>query len=144
MLRQIEFSKDENPHARKQSIRQMCKLLNDGISKDDMILFQDRIFEMTYDADSEVRLLAVSELCPCRVKNNIDTLWKRVFELVHDENPLIRSRVLHIICDGSPSEYETQVMESLDILHKDKDKEVRKVANRVMASIKATGKWNIL
>lgn len=144
MLRQIDFSKDTNPYTRKQSIRYMCKLLKSGVSKDEMMAFQDRILEMTYDTDSEVRLLAVKELCPCRVQNNIDILWKRVFELVHDENPLIRSQILHIMCDGSPHKYELEVKCAIDTLHKDPNKDVRKAANKVMASVKATGKWNIL
>lgn len=140
----IEWSKDDNHMERCRAVRRMSKMNRDGLSSKDAELFQKRIFELSYDENDDVRLAAVSELCPCRVRDDIEAVWNRIFELVDDTNAGIRSRVLHILCDGSPEKYADRISDAIDKLHKDKDRDVRKIANRVMGSIKATGKWNIL
>ena len=60
------------------------------------------ILELTKHEDNEIRLAAASQLCPCKVKGDIEEFWDRVFEMVEDPDAKIRARILHIICDGSP------------------------------------------
>jgi hypothetical protein len=64
--------------------------------------------------------------------------------MAEDEDARIRSRVLHIICDGSPARLEQQVYETLQKFNYDKDSDIRRTCHKVMASYERTGKWNIL
>ena len=34
-----------------------------------------------------VRVRALKEMCPCRVKGDIGRFWDRVFEMLHDKDP---------------------------------------------------------
>ena len=61
-----------------------------------------------------------------------------------DEDARIRSRVLHIICDGSPERLEEKVYETLQKFNYDKDSDIRRTTHKVMATYERTGKWNIL
>lgn len=56
----------------------------------------------------------------------------------------MRLQVLHTLCDGSPSHLEDAIMTAVASFNGDEDKVVRRRANKVMASYRATGKWNIL
>ncbi len=64
--------------------------------------------------------------------------------MADDEDARIRSRVLHIICDGSPSRLEERVYEALGRFNYDSDSDIRRTAHKVMAHYENTGKWNIL
>ena len=48
---------------------------------------------------TDVRRRALREMCPCRVKQDLDDFWKRVLEMTHDPDPVVRQQVsygLHI------------------------------------------------
>jgi hypothetical protein len=64
--------------------------------------------------------------------------------MANDENPAIRKRILHIICDGSPERLEDRIYEALMEFNRDKDSDIRRTAHKVLASYERTGKWNIL
>jgi len=100
--------------------------------------------EKTRDKNPKVRLSAIKEMCPCKVKSDIDLFWKRIFEMVNDEDSDVRWQVLHTICDGSPEHLESQVSEALEVFNRDKNPEIKRRAHKVMASYLRTGKWNIL
>lgn len=38
-----------------------------------------RILELSAHEDAGVRLAAVKQLCPCRVKEDVDAFWDRIF-----------------------------------------------------------------
>ena len=100
--------------------------------------------EKTKSSNARTRYLALKDICPCRVKEDIDLFWNRIFEMAHDEDALVRSQVLHTICDGSPNHLEQNVLDTLEIFNRDPDQKIRRRAHKVLASYKATGKWNIL
>ena len=102
------------------------------------------ILKYTHSEDNDIRLEAVKQLCACKVLKDIEIFWERVFELVNDEDVRIRSRILHIICDGSPPRVEDQVYEALKEFNRDKDSDIRRTAHKVLATYEHTGKWNIL
>lgn len=104
----------------------------------------DVVLKYTHDEDNDIRLEAVKQLCPCKVLRDVEVFWDRVFELVDDEDVRIRSRVLHIICDGSPPRVEEQVYAALREFNRDSDSEIRRIAHKVLATYEHTGKWNIL
>ena len=64
--------------------------------------------------------------------------------MANDEDSSVRYQVLHNMCDGSPPEYEYKVIEALEIFNRDKDKEVKRKAHKVLGSYLKTGKYNIL
>ena len=39
----------------------------------------DEIIKYTYNTDNEIRFKAVSEMCPCRVREDNDEFWNRIF-----------------------------------------------------------------
>ena len=86
------------------------------------------LIEITRVPDSDVRLKATKEMCPCKVREDIPEFWDRLFELSQDEDPKVRYQVMHNLCDGSPVKYELQVVECLERLAKDKDNHVRSKA----------------
>ena len=101
------------------------------------------LIEISKVPDPKIRLKATQQMCPCRVQNDIPEFWQRLFELASDEDPQVRYQVLHNLCDGSPPHYETQIMECVEILGRDKDNNIRSKASKVIASYLRTGKWNI-
>ena len=117
--------------------RKKIKLLNEtgDLSK---------IIHLSKDKDPDIRLKAVENLCPCKIKRDYEMVYNRLFELSTDENVKVRFQVLHNICDGSPRDYEARVMKALDNFNRDKDKKIRRTAHKVMASVFRRGKWNIL
>ena len=52
--------------------------------------------------------------------------------------------MLHTLCDGSPSHLEDAIMDAVASFNGDEDKVIRRRANKVMGTYRATGKWNIL
>ncbi|CAF0909918.1 unnamed protein product [Brachionus calyciflorus] len=104
----------------------------------------DLIIGLTKHPDPMVRKKSLVEICPCRVKSNIDQFWQRVFEMINDESPLVRAQVLHTLCDGSPKHLEYRVALALEDFNIDSDPEIRRRAHKVLSSYNRTGKWNIL
>jgi hypothetical protein len=100
--------------------------------------------EKTKDSNARNRYLALKDICPCRVKEDINLFWNRIFEMAHDEDPTVRYQVLHTICDGSPNHLEQNVLDTLEIFNRDVDQKIRRKAHKILANYKATGKWNIL
>lgn len=39
----------------------------------------DRILELSRHDDAAVRVAALGQICPCRVKKDVDRFWERVF-----------------------------------------------------------------
>lgn len=101
------------------------------------------LLELTKHEDFEVRYTATSMLCPCKVQDDIEEFWERVFELVDDEDPRIRSRILHILCDGSPERFEQRIYEALEKFNRDPDSDIRRTAHKVRAKA-SRGTWNVL
>jgi vesicle coat complex subunit len=102
------------------------------------------VLVLTHHNDETVRLKALQRLCPCRVGDEVDQFWTRIFQMVNDESPKIRYQVLHNMCDGSPDKYEQNVADSLEIFNRDPDQYVKRQAHKVLASYLRTGKWNVL
>lgn len=145
MRKHINWTQSELPRDRKSGIASMVRCRDsEPLSREDEIAFQKRIMELTYDHDDGVRHDAVAQLCPCHVKDNISDLWDRIFELVSDHSSIVRSRILHIVCDGSPKEYEENVIKILNIFEHDSDKDIRTKARRILRHYDRTGDWNIL
>lgn len=53
----------------------------------------DVIVELTKHGDPMVRKKSLVEMCPCRVKTDIERFWERVFEMRNDEDPMVRAQV---------------------------------------------------
>jgi hypothetical protein len=104
----------------------------------------DEILEYTRHEHPEVRLSALQQLCPCHVKNNVDEFWNRILEMVDDSEMGIKKQVLHNLCDGSPKERETDIIQAIKKLSREDDKEIRRICHKVLANYNKTGKWNIL
>mmetsp|Transcript_41394 Transcript_41394/g.43314 ORF Transcript_41394/g.43314 Transcript_41394/m.43314 type:complete len:154 (+) Transcript_41394:30-491(+) len=102
------------------------------------------IVELTRHPVAEVRLKSIQRLCPCRVLDDIKQFWNRIFEMAHDEDSSVRMQVLHNMCDGSPPDYESKVVEALEDFNRDEDKDIRRRAHKVIGSYQRTGKYNIL
>lgn len=103
-----------------------------------------RIVELAKHEDATVRLAAVKQVCPCRVKADVDAFWTQVFAMVRDPAVAVRWQVLHTICDGSPSHLESEVADALEAFNRDEDAEVRRRAHKVLSTYRRTGKWNVL
>ena len=102
------------------------------------------IIELSKHPNPLVRKKSLVQMCPCRVKENINLFWNRIFEMCNDPDPLVRSQVLHTLCDGSPNTMEFKVFEALDTFNRDSDPEIRRKAHKVLTHYNCTGKWNIL
>jgi hypothetical protein len=46
-----------------------------------------QVLALTTHAVPAVRVRALKEMCPCRVKGDIARFWDRVLEMTHDEDP---------------------------------------------------------
>jgi HEAT repeat protein len=103
-----------------------------------------RLLALSRDEDALTRRLAVKNLCPCRVRSNVVTVWDRVLELAADPNPGVRRDVAHALADGSPRERWPEVIAAMEILRDDPDRGVRRMANRVLGEFHRTGRINIL
>lgn len=104
----------------------------------------EEVLSLTFNNSADVRIKALQRLCPCRVGDEYEQFWNRIFQMVQDPCAKIRYQVLHNMCDGSPPSMEEKVKEALEVFNRDEDKDVRRVAHKVIASYMRTGKWNIL
>jgi HEAT repeat protein len=78
------------------------------------------------------------------VKSTVDEFWDRIVEMVDDSDPKVRYQVLHNLCDGSPKSMEEKVIETIEYLHNDPDKYIRRRVHQILAGYRKTGKWNVL
>jgi len=100
---------------------------------------------LTCSADPKVRLKALELMCPCQVKLDIPEFWDTVLRLADDDDAAVRSRVLHIICDGSPPRLESRVIDTLEtVFNRDVDRVIRRQAHKVLGIYRRTGKWNVM
>jgi uncharacterized protein (UPF0147 family) len=108
----------------------------------------DRVYttflRATFDPNPQVRRHALRDLCPCRIRQDLDKVWERIAEMTRDEDADVRYQAMHNLCDGSPAERETFVIRALEDLHDDPDPKLRRVVHRVLSNYRRTGKWNIL
>lgn len=104
----------------------------------------DEVLCLTHNKNEDIRLKALQRLCPCRVGDENEQFWNRIFQMVDDPCPKIRYQVLHNMCDGSPPSMEERVIEALEVFNRDEDGDIRRKAHKVIASYMRTGKWNIL
>ena len=51
------------------------------------------IISLTHHVDPIVRQRALKEICPCRVKDDIDLFWARVIEMIGDPADSVREQV---------------------------------------------------
>ena len=104
----------------------------------------DVIIDLTKHENAQVRQKALREMCPCRVKTDIEDFWKRVLEMLDDPAANVRYQVLHTLCDGSPSHLEMDVAEALETFNRDPDPKIRRQAHKVLSAYRKTGKLNVL
>ena len=72
--------------------------MNHLASKDALRLCRDTediktILALTHHDDPVVRQRALKEICPCRVKVDIDQFWQRVLEMIDDPVDKVREQV---------------------------------------------------
>ncbi len=102
------------------------------------------ILALTNHADPIVRQRALKEICPCRVKDDIDLFWERVLQMIDDPADNVREQVLHTLCDGSPDHMEMKVLEALEVFNRDPNQYIRRRAHKVLSAYRRSGKWNVL
>lgn len=133
----VDMNEDKEEKLSKYEI---CEIIKNVKNTEDL----EYLLAMTKHDLPEIRLKAIQRTCPCRVLDDIKEFWDRIFEMVYDPCPKVRYQVLHNMCDGSPPEYENKVVEALDIFNRDEDKDVKRMAHKVLGSYLKTGKYNIL
>ena len=57
----------------------------------------DEIIDLTKHESPQVRQKALKEICPCRVKEDVDDFWNRVLEMLDDPATNVRHQVCYII-----------------------------------------------
>jgi hypothetical protein len=72
--------------------------MNNLPTKDALALCRDTedittILALTNHTDPLVRKRALKEICPCRVKDDIDLFWERVLEMIDDPSDNVREQV---------------------------------------------------
>lgn len=100
--------------------------------------------ELTKSEDPQIRRKALKNLCPCKVKSDVEQVWSRVMEMYDDPDDQVRYQVLHDLCDGSPKEREEQVIKVLEMLWNDKNEKIRRRCRKALNSYRRTGNWNVL
>ena len=104
----------------------------------------DEICALMSHEDARVRVRALEQVCPCRMRDAVDEIWDRVVAMVDDRDLGVRKQVLHTLCDGSPVSRELQVLEAVEKLNRETDRDLRRMAHKVLASYRRTGIWDIL
>jgi hypothetical protein len=104
----------------------------------------EEVLERTRAPDPRIRRAAIHELCPCAVKRTLDDAWDRLFEMVGDPDASVRRMVLHTLCDGSPGAREAQVVAAVEGFAQDPDRSVHRIARKVLAQYRRTGRINVL
>ena len=104
----------------------------------------DVIISLSKHPNPSVRKKSLVEMCPCRVRLDIERFWERVFEMITDNDPSVRAQVLHTLCDGSPKHLEHRIVDAIQVFNTDSDTDIRRKAHKVLSAYNRTGKWNIL
>lgn len=105
----------------------------------------DAIRGLLSHSSARVRVAALEQICPCHVWGMDDEdLWPKVFDMVNDEDLGVRKQVLHTLCDGSPPIFEREVIEAVESLNSERDRNLRRMAHKVLSHYRRTGKWNIM
>lgn len=102
------------------------------------------LIALSSSTNASERTDAVRAMCPCEVRANVPTVWRRLLELSDDPDPKVRRSVLHNLCDGSPAEYRKDVLAALERMSQDTDDKVRRQARHVLAGYRKSGKVNVL
>jgi hypothetical protein len=102
------------------------------------------VLELTRDRDARRRSWAVRQLCPCHLKRNDAQVWDRLIAMASDDDPHVRSTVLHVLCDGSPRSREQEIIAALQRLEHDTDVGLRRRVRKVLAQYRRTGTVNVL
>ncbi|PRP75020.1 hypothetical protein PROFUN_07413 [Planoprotostelium fungivorum] len=145
--------------------RQLVRSLPEPDRKDEACIapspassvIQDFI-EATRAVNPMDRKAALRELCPCHVLRNVPEFWDRIIDMANDPDARVRYQVLHNLCDGSPKDREEDVIETIERMHNDENKLIRRRVhqvngaiiiiqlkkNQVLTHYRYTGKWNIL
>ncbi len=53
----------------------------------------DTILALTKHQNGMVRKKSLFQMCPCRVKGDINLFWERILEMVDDPDPIVRDQV---------------------------------------------------
>lgn len=53
----------------------------------------DVVLALSKHPDPLVRKKALVEMCPCRVKADLEKFWERVFDMINDESNVVRAQV---------------------------------------------------
>lgn len=104
----------------------------------------EEIIALSKHPNPMVRKKSLVEMCPCRVRVDIEKFWSRVFDMIDDEDASVRAQVLHTLCDGSPRHLEYRVLDAIQTFNTDPDADIRRKAHKVLTVYNRTGKWNIL
>ena len=115
-----------------------------SVGQNDDGLTVEKFINKTYDSSSKNRKKALSDLCPCKVKEDFPVVWERIISMTEDESGEVREQALHNLGDGSPRHMEERVMQVVEKLYNDPDLKVRKKARKMCISYRKTGKWNVL
>ncbi|PRP75323.1 hypothetical protein PROFUN_05634 [Planoprotostelium fungivorum] len=98
----------------------------------------DDFVEATRSEDPLARKAALRDLCPCQVLRNVPEFWDRIIAMAHDPDARVRYQVLHNLCDGSPKERENDVIKTIENMHDDEDKVIRRRAHQPRARLTLT------
>lgn len=117
----------DDPAATSMRLTDKFRLAKDAIGEATSCGDVSALVTLTKSKDARVRLKALDLMCPCQVKLDVPEFWDAVFDLAEDDDSSIRSRVLHIICDGSPPRLESRVIDTLEsVFNRDSDKAIRR------------------
>lgn len=64
--------------------------------------------------------------------------------MADDPDPHVRRWIVHVLCDGSPSIYETRILAVLERFQNDPDERVKRRARKVLATHRHSGTLNVL
>jgi hypothetical protein len=64
--------------------------------------------------------------------------------MADDPDTWVRRWIVHVLCDGSPSIYETRILATLEKFQHDSDERVRKPARKALAAHRHSGTLNVL
>ena len=102
----------------------------------------DVLIQETHSQNLKVRKAALLNLCPCHVRYNNAVVWDRILEMQADEDPGVRSIVLHNLCDGSPRDREPEVIAAVERMANDSDLKLRRRARNALATYRRSGNIN--
>jgi len=117
--------------------------MSEGASQSPVRTLED-VIEQSRHPDPRRRRAAIHELCPCEVKRDFDLAWSRIFEMVGDPDASVRRMVLHTLCDGSPRAREPEVLAAVEGFARDPERTVHRIARKVLAHYRRTGRINVL